>query len=85
MDTLRNFDDYDDEYDPEDSEEMLYKGTSFEIDIIILLLEKPLQYVFGKVESIPLPRSGTQFPTNLLCYVSGWGETNNPILGTEPK
>ena len=84
MDTLRNFDDYDDEYDPEDSEEMLYKGTSFEIDIIILLLEKPLQYVFGKVESIPLPRSGTQFPTNPThCYVSGWGHLNP--MGTVPK
>ena len=68
---MRNLDD---EYDPEDSAE-LFKGTSMEIDIIILLLEKPLQYVYGKVESITLPSSGTEYPKNPKnCYISGWGQ-----------
>ena len=70
---LRNDDYY--EYDPEKNEQAM-KGDSMEIDIVLLILEKPLYYVLGKVESIPIPSPGSKFPKNPNnCYVSGWGRT----------
>lgn len=53
----------------------LFDGKTYDFDISILLLEKPLQ-MGSSVRRISLATSGTNIITGMTGYATGWGLTD---------
>uniref|UniRef100_A0A3Q0R4N6 Peptidase S1 domain-containing protein n=1 Tax=Amphilophus citrinellus TaxID=61819 RepID=A0A3Q0R4N6_AMPCI len=51
-----------------------YRPKGLDYDIALMKLAKPLQ-VNGSVQPICLPSHGEEFKEGTLCWISGWGAT----------
>uniref|UniRef100_A0A672I608 Transmembrane serine protease 3a n=1 Tax=Salarias fasciatus TaxID=181472 RepID=A0A672I608_SALFA len=55
-----------------------YKDTALDYDIALLKLAKPLVFNGSSfVEPICLPNSGEEFAEGSVCWISGWGATED--------
>ncbi|XP_040211950.1 prostasin [Rana temporaria] len=62
----------------------LYNEDAYSGDIAVVKLKRPLSLT-SRVGTISLLAAGVQVPAGLICYVTGWGNTQQGVSLPNPK